>query len=886
MIELPIRAGLFLAAALLAPATPDSASSVRPDPPTVVAVRAEHPPTIDGRLDDPVWLRATPASGFRQVTPNDGSEPSAQTEVRVAFDGSSIYIAARMYDPDPAAVVGRLGRRDGTTSSDLFSMYIDSYFDRQTAFLFQVNPAGVRGDAVFANDREQADDTWDPVWEVATRTDSVGWTAEFRIPLSQLRFAKQEAPVWGINFSREIFRFGEASRWSWTPNTEQGFVSNFGELHGLRDLPTPRRTEIFPYVVARSEHVEGTDPDDPFTDGSTQRVSGGLDLKHGLTSNVTLDATINPDFGQIEADPAVVNLTAFETFFEERRPFFIEGASILQFGQGGGGDIYGAPQLFYSRRIGGSPSRAVFEENGYVGAPDATTILGAAKVTGQSGAWQLGLLNALTGREHARVQDSTGTRRAEEIEPLTNYTVASLRRNLRDGATGIGFVGTGVMRDLRNPSLTFLRSSAFTGGVDFFHRFGGGQFLVNGTLSGATVFGDPLAIMLAQRSPTRYYQRPDQDYVRVDTSATSLSGYAASLSAGKVAGHWTYATDLFAYSPGFEVNDLGFETQTDRVFTGVRVSRRWLEPGKVFRSFSIGATYAESHNFGWTRVGRSAYLGGGGTFTNLWYAGINLSNSFRSLSDKLTRGGPLMVSPASWNAGGYFGSDYRRQLSMNGSATYARNEFGGWGWFTSFGLSLRPSGAVTVSLSPEYERVHALAGYVTQRADDVAATYGRRYVFADLDQTTVDLTLRLDVALSPSLSIQLYAQPFIASGDYTNIKELATAGTFDFVRYGVDRGSGIALDDSTNIYAVDPDPAANGAAFQFLNPDFLVRSLRSNLVLRWEYLPGSTLFVVWQHGRAGGSSDPRFRLWDQTRDLFTDSQANTFLVKMNYWLAL
>lgn len=865
---------------------PDSTARERTDPPVVNAVRAPRPPQIDGRLDDPIWQTAEPATGFRQVSPRDGAEPSDRTEVRIAYDGSAVYIAARMYDVEPGAIVSRLGRRDAATSSDLFTVYLDSYHDRQTAFQFDVNPAGVRGDAVLSNDRETADASWDPVWEVATRRDSLGWTAELRLPLSQLRFAERDAPVWGINFAREIQRLGEVSRWSWTPSTEQGFVSNFGELHGLRDLPAPRRTEVLPYAVARSAHEQGVAPGNPFADGSAQALSAGLDLKHGLTSNITLDATVNPDFGQVEADPAVVNLTAFETFFDERRPFFIEGANILQFGQGGGGDFSGAPQLFYSRRIGRAPSRTVVEPGGYVDAPDATTIIGAAKVSGQSGGWQLGFLDALTAREYARVQDSSGVQRSEEVEPLTNYTVASLRRNLRGGASGIGFVGTGVVRDLRNPVLGYLRSSAIAGGWDFFHRFGDDQFLLNGSVSGSAIFGNPLAVTLAQRSSARYYQRPDQDYVAVDTSAGVLPGYAASLTVGRVAGPWTYSTDLFAYSPGFEVNDLGFQSEADRVFTGVRVERRWLEGTRTFRRAYITATAAEEHNFGWTRTGRSLFLGLTGYFTNFWRAQVRGSYGFQSQSDKLTRGGPLMVSPAGGNVGFSMGTDARRRTDYGAAGTYAWNQFGGWGWAGSVRATLRPSGAVFAEIQPTYQAIHAVAGWVTQRADPAATTYGRRYVFADLDQRTLSLVARVDVALSPSLSVQLYAQPFISSADYAVFKELAAERTFDFVRYGEDRGSTIMLDDSTNVYTVDPDPDGGGAAFRFLNPDFIVRSLRTNLVMRWEYRPGSTLFVVWQHGRVGGSDDPRFDLWGQTRDLFSDTQENTFLVKMNYWLSI
>jgi hypothetical protein len=504
-------------------------------------------------------------------------------------------------------------------------------------------------------------------------------------------------------------------------------------------------------------------------------------------------------------------------------------------------------------------------------------------VTGQSGGWQLGLLDALTAREYARVQDADGARRSEEVEPFGNYTVASLRRNLRGGASGIGFVGTGVVRDLRDPALAFLRSSAFTGGFDFFHRFGRAQFLVNGTFSGSAVSGDPVALTLTQRSPARYYQRPDQDYARVDSTATSLAGYAASLSAGKVAGHWTYATDLYAYSPGFEVNDLGYQTEVDRIFTGVRIERRWLEAGRLFRRFYVTATAADARNFGWTRVGRSFYLATTGYFTNFWRLQVRGTYDARSLSDKLTRGGPLMVQPAAWNTGGWLGTDDRKHAHFGAAWVFSGDEVGGWSWGASVRATLRPTAALFAEVQPTYVRTHAIDGYVTQRADPAAATFGGRYVFADLDQGTLSVVMRLDMALSPSLSVQLYAQPLIASADYVGYKELATAGTFDFVRYGTDRGSTITL-DSSNVYTVVPDGA--GATFQFANPDFLVRSLRSNLVVRWEYRPGSTLFFVWAHGQAGRSSDPHLDLWDQAGNLFGDDQQNTFLVKLNYWLTL
>jgi hypothetical protein len=871
-----------------AAAQQQSTSSVRPTiPPTVVAAYAEHgAPRLDGRLDDAIWQQSTRISEFTQVEPQDGAAPTERTEVLVAYDDAALYVAARMYSSGPHGVTGRLGRRDSYTSSDLFTVVIDSYHDHRTAFRFRVNPKGVRSDDVTANDDEEGDESWDPVWDVATRIDSLGWIAEIRIPFSQLRFSAADEQIWGINFTRLIFAKNEFVRWSWAPNTEQGFASQFGHLNGLRGLEPPRRLELLPYVVTQSDHVQGADPDDPFNDGSVQSVTGGLDLKYGVTSELTLDATVNPDFGQVEADPAVVNLTAFETYFEERRPFFVEGANIFQFGAGSGGFVFGAPELFYSRRVGRSPSRTAFDPEAYVDNPTATRILGAAKLSGKTGGWSIGFLDALTRREYARVQVPGGEQTSEAVEPLSNYGVLSVRKDLREGATGLGFLSTVVVRDLNDPVFTTLRSSAFSGGADFFHRFADNQFAVSGTVSGSYVRGDTLAIAAAQLSSARYYQRPDQDYVSVDRSANGLAGYAASVQLGKVSGNWVYGTDAYAYSPGFEINDAGFQTTTDRIFHGMRVTRRWLSPGTVFRRFSVNSTFAQVWNFGGTAVGRSAYLGAGGQLRNYWQVNLAGEYSFTTRSDKATRGGPLMESPASWSARAVVETDDRKPVTFGIGTAYARNRYGGWGVGVETGLAIRPSGAVSLSLGPAFERTHAMGFYVTQRPDSFAvATYGGRYLFSELEQTSLDLNIRLNVALTPDLSIQLWAQPFLASGDYLGFKELSEPGTFHFLRYGTDGSSTLDFDQDRNVYVADPDGDGPAPPIEFTNPDFSVRSLRSNLVVRWEYVRGSTLFLVWNHGRVGSSTDPTFRAFAQLGDLWQDDAQNTFLIKVNYWLS-
>ena len=716
------------------------------------------------------------------------------------------------------------------------------------------------------------------------RVTETGWVAEIRIPLSQLRFSTADEQVWGINFTRRIFRKSEWAAWSWWENEEQGFASHFGHLDGLRGLNAPRRLEVLPYTVAKTDHQEGADAANPFHDGSRQSVSAGVDVNLGVTSDLTLNATINPDFGQVEADPAEVNLTVFETFFEERRPFFVEGANLFQFGAGSGGFIFGAPQLFYSRRIGRAPSlRRGVGPGGFVDNPINTSILAATKLSGQTGGWSIGVLDAVTGREEADLQLPDGSRQSLAVEPRTNFGIVSLRRDFREGSSSVGAMGTAVHRDLTNPDFHFLTRSAYSGGLDFFHRFGDNRFVVNGTLSGSVVSGETDAITRLQRSSARYYQRPDQDYVSVDTAATSLSGYASSFQLDKVSGDWLVGTDFFAYSPGFEINDAGFLTNVDQIFHGVRVTRRWLEPGQVFRSFRINATGFQSWNYGGARTGRGGFLGLNARFLNYW--GANLNFNIRSDNERTdgTRGGPTMLLPANWNVTVVGISDGRKRLSGHLWSNYARNRFGGWGSFWGGEITWRVTSSVNVSLLPEFFRVRTIAQYVTARQDPTATgTFGGRYVFAELAQHNVSTTIRLDAALSPDMSIQLFAQPFVSTGDFSGFKELERPGTYDFLEYG---NEGSTLSQTGAVYVADPDGPGPAPQIEFGNPDFRIRSIQTNLVFRWEYTPGSTLFLVWNHARSGYSPNPEFNLGRELGGIWEEDMQNTLIVKLNYWLS-
>jgi hypothetical protein len=858
-------------------------------PPVTFAQRVIGPaPRIDGRLDDPAWGDAPPATSFTQVEPEDGAAPSESTEVRIVYDDEAIYVAARMYDSDPAGVRTELGRRDGFTNADGFMVAFDSYHDHRTTFAFAVNPSGVKSDEVTSNDQGFGDDGWDPVWEVATQRDSLGWTAEFRIPFSQLRYAPDPTQVWGVNFRRWIQRKAENVVFAWRPRTERGFASYFGHLMGLEGLRQPRRLELLPYATARQERVPPGTVDNPFNDGAVEAASAGLDLKYGLTSNLTVDATFNPDFGQVEADPAVVNLTAFETFFQERRPFFVEGAQIFEFA----GGRFGGTQFFYSRRIGRRPQGFADSRGGYVDQPVSTTILGAAKLSGRTaGGWSLGLLEAITAREFAEVADSAGLRHHDEVEPLSNYLVLRAKRDYRGGASTLGYIATAVHRDLRDPNLRFLRRAAYAGGMDFSHRFLQNRYSVSGFFGWSHIRGDTLAIQGAQLSSSRYFQRPDADYVEYRPNRHMLSGWTARVSGGKDAGNWTFNASAGATSPGFELNDMGFQTSADDVNLSGSLNRRWTRPGRVFRQANLSASGGAVWNFGGDIGSRRLGVFGFGQFLNYWAVNGNLNVNFRALSDNLTRGGPLAVTPAQVNGFLGVGTDFRKRWQVFVGSYGARSEIGGWGYGTFVDFSLRPSTVVSLSLFPGYSASHSIQQYVQTTTDPTAdATFGRRYVFADLRQRSLDVGLRLSVTVSPTLSFQLYAQGLSAVGDYFRYKELRAPRTTDFLVYGEEPGSTFEAlaynpDSTVSVYAADPDGPGPRPTDFVPNLDFAFRSLRSNAVVRWEYRPGSTLFLVWTTSCFAYEPNPRFSIGDDFRHLCGGPDEHVFAIKANYWLS-
>jgi Domain of unknown function (DUF5916)/Carbohydrate family 9 binding domain-like len=879
---------LFLAL-LASPAwaqSPDSVAEHRHDQaPQIRAARLEGAIRIDGRLDEPAWISAEPATAFTQIDPKEGEPASERTEVRVLFDREALYVGARLYDREAGKVKARLARRDDPSQSDLFEVFLDAYHDHVTASRFRVNAAGaIRDAAIGAGGSEDA--SWDSVWEAGASVDSLGWTAEMRIPFSQLRYNAQSEAVWGVQFARLIFRTGEADLFSFTPKKEQGGVRRYGHLVGLGRLPASRRLELMPYASSRNErlHFAG---DDPFRSRSDYFGAAGVDLKYGLTSDLTLDATINPDFGQVEVDPAEVNLTAFETLFPEKRAFFVESASLFNFGQSNAFNRYGSLTVFNSRRIGRAPQRNLQgPEFQFVDAPDQTTIVGAAKLTGKTaGGWSIGAIDAVTHLERADILDTAGVHREIPVEPLTHYFAGRLKHDFRAGNTVVGGIFTAVDRRLDDPALAnLLRKNAYTGGLDLNHFWNDQRWALDASVTGSLLQGTPAAIAIAQRSPVRYLQRPDHaDYFTYDPGRTSLGGYSADAALTKVSGnHWTAALSYASKSPGQELNDFGFQSRADYRSISSIVQYQENAPGRWLRNYGIYPYANQAWNFGGDRIYNAYSVGTFGTFANFWSFNASSAITRRAFDDRLTRGGPtaLLTQGGNWSVD--LTSDSRKSYSLDFAYTYSWNKAGGRGETPSITASFRPSPSLRLAFEPQYSITHALAQYVTTVVDPAAtATYGRRYVFSSLDQRLISLVTRVDWTFTPKLTLQLYVQPLIVSGAYSRFKEFRTPRTFDWDVYGEERGS-IAR-DASGTYTVDP---GNGSTFQFGDPDFNFRSLLGNAVLRWEYRPGSTLFVVWQQHRTDAQGIGDF---DFSRDygaLFRQSPENVFAVKATWWVGL
>jgi Domain of unknown function (DUF5916)/Carbohydrate family 9 binding domain-like len=889
------------------PARPVSRTQLPPpDAKTVQAVRAVEPITLDGRLDESVWKAAPAATGFTQNDPDDGSPATETTEVWVAYDDHALYVAAFCHDSEPAKIRKRLGRRDSNTDSDWFAVAVDPYFDKRSGYVFVANPAGAITDAALSNDVNE-DDSWDGVWENKAVVNGQGWTIEMRIPFNQIRFPKKDENVWGVNFKRMLRRRNEQSSFNWSPKSEMVNVSRFARLEGLRGISPGGRIEFMPYAVSQAQ-FRPSESGNPYETGHRYLGNAGFDLKVGLKSNLTLDATVNPDFGQVEVDPAVLNLSAYETYYEEKRPFFIEGASLFNnFGRGGvviNANInWPQPTFFYSRRIGRAPQGYVTED-GYARMPDRTTILGAAKLTGKlGGSWNVGWLNAVTGREFAQI-DQLGTRLTQLVEPLTYYGALRVQKDVGQGRSGFGLMATGVVRDLGGGEIGsgsdtlagILNKNAFSAAADGWLGFDKNKNWVLGGWAGATrVEGSVEDIWRLQNSSMHYYQRPDATHLELDPTATSLSGWAARFNLAKQKGSFLFLASAGAISPGFDPNDTGFQYgASDIVNMQVLPAYQWTKPGKLFLYALVLGGWFRNYDFGGNKIWDGGLVEVQGQLRNFWMFDAMFAYNPVTISKNLTRGGPLALTPPGYQFNLMLNTDNRKPVVFEFMGTTYQRPRASLEWEGSLSVRWKPGSNFSLSVGPTLGIEHNDIQWV-RGIDDalMTATYGKRYVFGRLDQTVLGSEIRLDWTFTPRLTLQAYLQPYLAVGHYDMFKELAAAKSFAYNLYGDGgwgdnagggpNGSTIGFDASSGVYTVDPDGAAGAAApFSFGNPDFNYKSLRGTVVLRWEYRPGSLLYFVWTQNRADYANPGELRFGRDLGDLFSAPGDNIFLLKVSY----
>jgi len=822
-------------------------------------------PVIDGILDDQCWGTGEWTGDFVQWIPNEGAKPTKPTYLKILYDDKNIYAAFKVID-DPDKITMKAGRRD-ELNGDMVGINFDSYHDRRTGFEFTVTAAGQKIDLILTNPMN-GDVSWNAVWYVKTAMNDSGWTAEFEIPLSQLRYSSADEQVWGMHVWRWIDRLQEESDWEPQSLQGPGMLYLFGELHGIKGLPDSRRIEIMPYTLGELNTFK-KEPGNPFADkGRSWLGNIGLDAKLGLSSNFTADVTINPDFGQVESDPSVMNLTAFETFYEERRPFFLEGKNIFSFD-------FDDINLFYSRRIGHTPGfTPELLTNQYIDVPDNTTILEAVKVSGKTAkGLSVGILQSLTANEKARL--NTGGKESDlSIEPLSNYFITRIQQDFDEGNSVVGGIFTTAKKFINDRHLEFMNRGAYTGGVDLIHQWNNKEFFVDAKFVGSYIKGTNLSTSILQNSAARYYQRPDADHVEFDSSASSLSGYGGKIRIGKGSiGRWRYSTELNWRSPGLDLNDLGYMQTSDIIKQNNRVSYFINQPVSIFRTYTIELEQFNNWDFGMNHLSSGAGLRFYAEFTNNWMINNRITFTSRKLDTRLLRGGSAMFIPATLAYNIYGRTDPSRKIFFDfiGNASVSGNQNSRY-YSIQPGISVMPLNTLKVSVSVNYFANTDRLQYIEAQKNT--------YILGKLSQQTLGVTFRIDYNITPELSIQYYGSPFASAGEFSEFK-LVTDPKADNYSDRFLTFNPLVTGNEYRFYDQISDRLSS-----FYNPDFNFSQFRSNLVLRWEYRPGSQLFLIWSSERTHYENPSAGSVNDALSRIKNVYPGNIFLVKFNYWFTI
>ena len=827
---------------------------------------------VDGRLDDEVWQKATPITDFVQKEPVEGAKPTDAMDVRLVFDDDVLYVGARMQSKD-GRIQAPLGRRDSTDQAEHILVSFDTFLDRRTAVVFGVTAAGVRLDRYHSSDQEDSFDSgFDPVWRAETNVSGDQWTAELWIPFSQLRFNPRTELTWGLNLYRFRPTLDEADYWIMIPRTVRAWSSRFGDVSGINGVVPPRRIEALPYIAGGATVDGDRDRNNPFDDGKNLEGRVGADIKMGLGPNLTLETALNPDFGQVEADPAEVNLTAFETRFPEKRPFFVEGAQLFNIGH---------PNFYYSRRIGARPIGPATGD--YVEYPNQNTIIAAAKLTGRlQSKTSLGFITAVTDDEEARVATTAlGEPRTVKVSPHAYHFVGRVLQEFGPSASTAGVIVNYLRRDFEDgsPLADLYTRNALAVGANTLLRFKGGQYEFRASGGGSFLNGSEKSVERWQRSSSHYAQRPDRDYSPLDPTKTSLAGWSVQLNFDKTGGrHWLWGGNTKIDSEDFEVNDMAQLNGADGMLSNANIRYRETQPGRVFRSYYVqldanaDTTLRQVRQSG--RVRGTANV----TWLNYWTSQIQVSRDLAITSVSLTRGGPLMARGPGYTTTISFGNRASSRTRISGSATLQRNDDGADVKRVTGTFSMRPGPRWQFAVQPFYDRVTEPQQYISTLPGGRPETYHSRYVFSFIDRSTMSMEYRLGLTLKPDVNLDVYAEPFAASGHYYDYGELLSPGSRERLKYGT-AGTTLVLNPDGSQVA-----SAGGSAINLRNRDFNTLSFRSNVVLRWEWRAGSTLYVVWQQDRAGTEVvGSRVNVGDAFRSV-TAPGPNIFLIKTSFWL--
>ena len=827
---------------------------------------------VDGRLDDEVWAKATPITDFIQKEPTEGAAPTDPMEVRLAYDDDVLYVGARMHSGD-GRIQAPLGRRDNTDQAEHILVSFDTFLDRRTAVVFGVTAGGVRIDRYHASDQEDVFDSgFDPVWRAETTVAGEQWTAELWIPFSQLRFNPRTDQTWGLNLLRVRPTLDEADYWILIPRTVRAWSSRFGDLSGIAGIIPPRRIEALPYVAGGSTVNGARDRGNPFDDGKNLKGRLGADVKMGLGPNLTLETAINPDFGQVEADPAEVNLTGFETRFPEKRPFFLEGAQLFNIGH---------PNFYYSRRIGARPIGPALGD--YVEYPESNSIIAAAKLTGRlQSKTSLGFIAAVTDDEDARVAAANSLERRDvPVAPHAYHFVGRMLQEFGPSASTAGFIVNYMHRDFDEGSALadlYSRNALGVAGNTLL-RFNGGQYEFRASGGGSFLNGSEKAVERWQRSSSHYAQRPDRDYSPLDPTLRSLAGWSVQMNFDKTGGrHWLWGANTKIDSENFEVNDFAQLNGADGWMTNANIRWRETQPGKVFRNYYVQLdTQTDTTLRGLRQSGRVRTVFNV-TWLNFWTSQFNVSRDLATNSVSLTRGGPLMGRGPGWTSNLTFGNRAASRTRVTAALQLRTNDDGANVKSASGSFSMRPGPRWSFSVSPYYDRVTEPQQYVSTLPGGRPVTFDQRYVFAVIDRSTMSMEYRLGLTLKPDVNLDIYAEPFAASGRYYDYGELLEPGSRERLKYGTSGTSVSVHPDGSQVVT------AGGTNFTLRNRDFNTLSFRSNVVLRWEWRTGSTFYAVWQQDRAGTETlGTRVGVGDAFRSL-TAPGANIFLIKTSFWI--